>query len=631
MGAEGGQTKIEFAKVDWVADAPWSISFSDVYFSGAGPEEKRHVFLAGNDLGARFTNGRSFALCELGFGAGLNFLETLALWRTAAKPGGVRLRYHSIEAYPLSPDDMARAHRAWPEHAEHSRLLRNLSPPAARGPHVLRFDEDVDLTLHYGDAFDVLSKLEGGFDAWFFDGFAPSKNPQLWSVEIFMEAARLSRRGATFATYAVAGNVRRALTCAGFEFEKRDGFGRKKEMLAGRLGSRSNPTPRRAPWHPRGEAAVAPGGTVAIVGGGIAGASLAFEARRAGLKPTIIDAERLAAGASGNVAGLIMPRIDLGGGPAARLFLSAYLHTVRLLTEIAPSAIIPCGALLAATNDGERARHQKILAAKLLPDGWIKGHADGLFFPQAVVVDPVAYVKAVAGDAEIVIAEARTAKPDAAGVLLRFADGGARRFDAAILANGADALKFRCASGLPLKKVPGQIDWFKNAPAPDTIVAFGPYAAPAPRGGLIIGATYGELEEAAATRSNIDAIAAHSPDIVTGISPNSSAPRRAARCQTPDRFPVAGPLPDLAFYGAEYDDLRLGVKRDYPPGKCVPGLFALTGLGSRGLVTAPLAAAHVVAEMTGAPSPLDELVAEALHPARFFIRDLRRAARRRPL
>jgi tRNA 5-methylaminomethyl-2-thiouridine biosynthesis bifunctional protein len=59
------------------------------------------------------------------------------------------------------------------------------------------------------------------------------------------------------------------------------------------------------------------------------------------------------------------------------------------------------------------------------------------------------------------------------------------------------------------------------------------------------------------------------------------------------------------------------------------GLYILSGLGSRGLVTAPLCAAMLVAEMTGEISTVDHAIAEALHPARFFIRDLKRAVRRR--
>lgn len=629
MVAGDGQRRIEYAQVDWVAGAPRSISFSDVYWSQGGPAEKRHVFIEGAKLPERFADRLRFAIAEIGFGAGLSFLETWKQWREVEKRQGARLRYHSFEAFPLSPDDLARAHALWPAHDARARRLRAAYPPPVAGPHILSIDDDVELTLHFGDAGALLDGLEGAFDAWFFDGFAPSKNPELWRPRLFEAAARLSRPGAVFATYAVAGSVRAALRSAGFEFEKRKGFGRKKEMIAGRAPDAACAQSRRAPWHPRASAALAPGARLAIIGGGIAGASLAAAARRAGLAATIIEAERLGAGASGNQAGLIMPRLDLGGSAPSRFFIAAYVHSLRLLTEVAPEAMIRCGALSAAFDDDERARQRRILSARLLPEGWAEARPDGLFFPQASVIDPAGVVRALAGDSDVLIARARRLVPCPDGVEIVLEDGSAREFDAAVLANGADALRFRQAAGLPLAQIAGQIDWFRSAPAPSEILAFGPYAAPAPDGGLVLGATYGDFDPATASRANLAAFADRFPEIVAHLSPSESTPRRAFRCQTPDRFPIAGPLPDLAFYGARYDDLRLGRRHVYPKGRTIPRVYALTGLGSRGFVTAPLAAAHVVAEIAGVPSPLDFAVAEALHPARFFIRDLKRASRRR--
>lgn len=626
MGSAGGQNRIEYARVDWDAQAPRSMSFSDVYWSPGGPAEKRHVFIDGAGLPARFPSCVRFAIAEIGFGAGLSFLETWKLWREIAKPGA-RLSYHAIEGFPLAPADLARAHASWPAHATRAAALRAHYPPPLAGPHILRLDHDIDLTLHFGEAGDVLAGLEGGFDAWFFDGFAPSKNPAMWRKELFDEAARLSRPGATFATYAVAGAVRRALGAAGFSFEKRKGFGAKKEMLAGQAPASAPRTERRAPWHARGASGLTAGSRVAVIGGGIAGASIAFAARRAGLAATIIEAGRLGAGASGNPCALVMPRIDLGGGPAPRFFLSAYVHAIRMLSEIAPEAMVGRGALLAAADEGERARQARIVADRLLPEGWIEPRAEGLFFPQAAAVEPLALLGALAAETEILVCRARAIGDTDDGVSIAFDDGSARRFDAVVLANGVEALKFRQAAGLPLARVAGQIDWYKSAPAPPCILASGAYAAPAPHGGLVLGATYGAFDAAAAARANLAAIREVFPEIADGLSPAQSTPRRASRCQTPDRLPVAGPLPDLAFYGAEYDDLRLGRKRDFPPGRSLPRVFALTGLGSRGFATAPFAAVHVVAEMTDAPSPLERAAAEVLHPARFFIRDLKRAQR----
>ncbi|MGE0410269.1 MAG: tRNA (5-methylaminomethyl-2-thiouridine)(34)-methyltransferase MnmD, partial [Amphiplicatus sp.] len=344
------ESRIVSAQVDWDANAPRSIFFGDIYFSGDGEAEAGHVFLKGNALEARFAGAARFSIGELGFGTGLNFLTTWALWRRAAGPRA-RLRYFSVERFPLDAADLARAHRAWPGLQDLAARLRAALPPPARGLHQIDMAEDVTLLLGLGEAGDILARAEGPVDAWFFDGFSPAKNPDMWRTALFEEAARLSAPTATFATFTVAGDVRRALAAAGFAAEKCPGFGRKREMLCGRIERRPARSPRASWFQPAGGGPLAPGARLAIIGGGIAGASLAREARRAGLRPTIFDPEGLAAGASGNRAGLVMPRLDLGGGAGARFFVLSYLHTIRLLSSLSkdPSEkdlFIACGVLL---------------------------------------------------------------------------------------------------------------------------------------------------------------------------------------------------------------------------------------------------------------------------------------------
>lgn len=627
--------RIAHARLDWSEGAPLSAAFGDIYFSGDGAAETAHVFLAGNDLPRRFARAERFAVGELGFGSGLNFLMAWDLWRRAPKAAGAQLTFFSVEAFPLHPDDMARAHRAWPHLTELAARLRALLPPAIEGAHCLSIAPDVTLILAYGDAHAALARAEGGVDAWFFDGFSPAKNPAMWRAELFAEAARLSNPGATFATFTVAGDVRRAIAAAGFTVQKRPGYGRKKEMLAGLIDTPARRSPR-APWFANADPQrLAPRARVAIIGAGIAGASLACAARRAGLEPVIVETAGPAAGASGNPAALIMPRLDLGDTPAARFFLLAYLHAVRLLTDPdQPEIFSPCGVLLGAEKTDQRRRLERIADAGLLPEGWLQLADGALLLPRAGVVEPAAFLRALIADTPVVKARARRIEEGARAV--ETDAGRLDGFDAVVLANAFDATLFAQARSLPLSRIAGQIDWFPDAPPPPRAVVYGPYAAPAPEGGLVIGATYDRLGgreapavSAAATRANIEAVRAFAPDIAACLDPNASRPRASARCQTPDRLPVAGALPDLGFYGGAYDGLRTGAAQPYPPGEMAPGVYALTGLGSRGLVTAPLAAEMLVAEMTGRPSPVDYEIAQALHPARFFIRDLKRAERRK--
>lgn len=638
---------IEQAKLNWNTGAPVSRQYNDIYFSNDGVAESDHVFLRGNAFAERFPCASTFSIGELGFGAGLNILAAWDQWRRAHKLAGTKLRFFSVEYFPLSHDDLERAHEKWPALSQLSSRLRALYPPPHPGFHRLELDDDVSLTLFYGDVVTGLEIAEGEIDAWFLDGFAPSQNPDMWSPKVMQNVARLSKPGATYATFTVAGAVRRALGEAGFTIERRPGYGAKREMLAGKIDTPPQDQTQRSPWfNTRGKARLKPGCSVAIIGAGIAGASLTHALRCAGFKPTVFDADEPASGASGNPAGLIMPRLDVEDSPQGRFHDAAYLYTLRLLNALdaqAEKLFNPCGVTLAAPDASGQERLSKLLNAQALPHGWMKPDTNGIFFPQAGVVSPSRFVRALLGDAPFIKAKVNAIDRHDGCFILQTTgqDGvtnGSETYDAVVLANGVDALRFYQARSLPLAGSAGQIDWFRDMPTSAPLlkraIVNGSYAATAPDGGLVIGATYepcalGEQPQTTieSTLANIDALAQFAPEMANQLQAATSHPRASVRCVTPDQMPVAGPLPDWSHYGAVYDGLRHGVTTGFSPGDSQPGLYILSGLGSRGMVTAPLAAAAIVAEITGEVAPIDYKVAEALHPARFFIRNLKRPNR----
>jgi len=210
----------QHARLDWRDGViPISTRFDDPYFSlEGGLAETRHVFLAGNGLPGRFRDG--FRIAELGFGTGLNFLATLAAWIAVGSPGA--LHYTSFEAFPMEAADRARALAAFPELAPLAPLLdAALSGETPAGVH---------LTIIPGDARDSLPRWHGAVEAWFLDGFSPAKNPELWEEALLREVAARMVQGSTLATYTAAGHVRRALTAAGLEVERAQGYGRKRHM-----------------------------------------------------------------------------------------------------------------------------------------------------------------------------------------------------------------------------------------------------------------------------------------------------------------------------------------------------------------------------------------------------------------
>ena len=324
------QNAIQPANLEFNAEGtPVSRDFDDVYFSNDnGLEETRYVFLDGNRLNERFsTHSRPlFVVAESGFGTGLNFLT---LWqafdvfrRDNPQATLQRLHFISFEKFPLRADDLRLAHQHWPELAPWAEQLQARWPLPFAGCHRLLLDEGrVTLDLWFGDINQLTNELDDSLnqqvDAWFLDGFAPAKNPDMWTAELFAAMARLARPGGTLATFTSAGFVRRGLEEAGFSMQKRKGFGRKREMLIGEMNQQLN-FPARAPWFARG-------GTeqrdAAIVGGGIASALLALALLRRGWQVTLYCADDAPAqGASGNRQGALYPLLSQHDPALARFY-----------------------------------------------------------------------------------------------------------------------------------------------------------------------------------------------------------------------------------------------------------------------------------------------------------------------
>ena len=217
------------AELTWRdGQVPVSQRFDDPYFSlENGLEETAYVFLDGNELPARFCDG--FHIAELGFGTGLNLLATLKLWRDTQQSG--KLYFTSFEAFPMLAEDMLTAQAAFPALAD---LSAELAPHWQNGATAFETD-DLSFQLILGDARKTVSTMAQKADAWFLDGFAPAKNPELWEASLMAQIATQTAPKGTVATYTAAGFVRRALADSGFEVTRRTGFGRKRHMTVARM------------------------------------------------------------------------------------------------------------------------------------------------------------------------------------------------------------------------------------------------------------------------------------------------------------------------------------------------------------------------------------------------------------
>lgn len=614
-------------ELDWSdPNAPRAVAFDDTYFSrDGGLAEADAVFLAGCGLPEGWSGRDHFSICELGFGSGLNVLAAWRAWKSARKPHAI-LHIFSVEAFPLERADAARALARFPEISDLAERLLARWPVRAYAPQRLWFEEDgLALTLHVGQAENVLAGMSGKFDAWFLDGFAPNRNSSMWRPAMMRRIAQLSASGARLATFSVAGDVRRGLEQAGFEVAKKPGFAGKRERLEARYsGAQAQATHTLYPY-----AACAPK-RVAIIGAGIAGAATAAALARRNVETIVLDAAGVGAGASGNPAGIVMPRFDRGGGALNEIFLAAFLSAVAAYEKM-DGAFTCCGV-----EERPEARNLAALADLIadppLPADWFSALEDG-----AVLHSRGGLVRPAAAIAEFLrAAELMSDAP--VGALERVGDGwtvfapdGKARLkaDAVVLACGPALTRFEAARFLPIELSRGQMEWGAG-PKPARAITRGSFLAPFDDG-IMFGATFDRLEaegavvsDDASRRRNLNALARLEPKYAE-LDPAGLSSRAALRTVTPDRAPIAGLLPDAPVWLAQNEGIAQGLKPALAsPAPAHHGVYVLGGLGARGFTLAPLLGERIAAEMCGEPHALSMKALDAIHPARFLHRALRK-------
>jgi tRNA 5-methylaminomethyl-2-thiouridine biosynthesis bifunctional protein len=653
---------------EWLEDGtPFAREFGDVYYSREGGcAESRYVFLQQNALAERWTAladeaSRCFVIGETGFGTGLNFLLSWELWRRTAPPRA-RLLFRSLEARPLGAAALQRALAAWPELRELALCLVEAWPPCLPGLHTLEFDAGrVTLQLWVGEAATALDELldsapAPAVEAWFLDGFAPARNPAMWTDEVLARIGATSRTGATLATFTSAAAVRRGLERAGFSVRKHPGFGRKREMLCATRGGTviAARSPAVTPWH---RAMVPPPQerSVLVIGAGIAGCTTARALARRGWAVTVLEAAvEPAMGASGNPQALLFTQLAAADSAHAEFTLASFLHATRHHAAVLggfDGEHARCALLqLADTATVERLRTRYAALPELVrfvdreEASALAGVAlasGGLFLPASGWVDPRAACSRVLAHPRIELhcgAEVIALERD--GALWRASTRDARHFAAGtvVLANAGAVNTLLGAEALPLAPIRGQLTLLPANALPGTprcaLCADG-YLVP-PRDGIACcGASFRRGEPIgeptlAEHRRNLAHVAAMLP----GFDPASTdvaalAGRVAERCATPDRLPAVGRVPDGAAFRETFAALRHNARRVIARcGHYNPGLLVNVGHGSRGMTSAPLAAEIIAAELGGEPAPVSQRVLRALSPARFVVREIVRGGAR---
>ena len=665
---------------------PVADHFDDVYFSNdSGIDETQHVFVAGNDLAERWQQwpNPTFVIAETGFGTGLNFLVAMRAFNEfrAANPDHPlkRLYFITTEKFPLPQQDMQRALEAFPALKDEAQALASLYPMGLEGCHRLHFDNhSTTLDLWIGDVHELLpqwhSPVNGLIDAWFLDGFAPSKNPDMWTDALFSQMARLSKTGTTFGTFTAAGIVKRGLAGVGFTIKKRNGFGRKRDMLTGVFDQDNENVQHKlrlpaGPYYRYANDSLDKTSKVAVVGSGLAAATACLALVKRGISTTLyFDGDTLASGASGNPQGGFYPQLHSEASIASRIqahsFLyarQAYDHTIEHAKAcgLADVAHDFCGVIQLSFNDKVAERQNKLAAADVWPEALIKPvdskevsdianlplPYSGLYVGLGGWLSPPQLVTAMIEEA--LQSGKLTLKPNHTyvshepvettkqRVQIRFNLDSAESeevitADHLILALGAGAVNASDFNSLSLRPVRGQVEAIPTQMPIEqlnTVLCHKGYMTPVFEGRHALGSTYVKNDLSTDVRSDETEmnLATHeqalaNTDIVQSLQHDGKA-RAATRLGSPDHQPVVGALHNFDSLKEHYTMLGVGKPLTSAPVLPSSVVSTLTCLGSRGLTTAPLMAEVLVSSLCKEPLPLSNELLNAVNTSRFMTRE----------
>jgi tRNA 5-methylaminomethyl-2-thiouridine biosynthesis bifunctional protein len=633
---------------------PFSPLYNDIYHSAVGGlEQAQYVFLRGNALPERWQGRHTFTVLETGFGMGINFLMTWAAWR--ADPSRCeRLHFVSIEKHPFTATDLRSVYAATlsdPAIAELAQLLADTWPMLVPGTHRLEFEAGrVVLTLVLGDAAESLPALRLRADAFYLDGFAPARNPELWTPAIFKALARLAGEGATFATYSSAGDIKRALTQSGFEYRKVDGFGWKRAMLVGHFAPRW----RVRRYEPPAPLALEERHAV-VIGAGLAGSAVIERLAARGWRITSLERHAsVARDASGNPAGVFHPMISRDDSVASRVTRAGFLYALRRWDALERAGHRPLrggqGLLQIAADDDEASAISEAIAAFGYPSEYVTpvstseaGRLAGMplarggwFFPHGGWIDPASLCAAqfaAAGERlerRFGVEVARLERSGDQWTVFDTAGEAVARAPVVIVASAHEAARIAGLQHAPTRSIRGQLTLLPSGMVPPLalpVIGEG-YAVPLANGVTLTGATY-ELDDpdtslrADGHRENLERVAQMLPAFSGVVNPAQLATlagRVAFRCVTSDRMPMIGQFADEALAAQYAHRLRGAWPLDLPR---TEGLYGAFAYGSRGLVWAALGAELIASQIEGEPWPLERDLAEDIDPTRFLLRALR--------
>ena len=657
---------IQHAKIHFNQDnTPVSDKFDDVYFSNQdGLAETHYVFLEGNQLWERWVNYQEahFVIAETGFGTGLNFFAVTTLFREFRQkyPDSPlkRLYFTSFEKYPLPLDALQQAHLAYPQFSYLAQHLQQHWLNPIQGCYRFHFDETT-LDLWFGDMAENLPQLgdymNDKIDAWFLDGFAPSKNPDMWNEHLYQQMFRFTKPQGTFATFTAASAVRKGLENAGFDITKRKGFGKKRECLSGQK-TQEKLTALSLPWF-HSQSANLNEQDIAIIGGGIASLCTAISLLKRSAKITIYcEDEQTALNASGNKQGAFYPQLSDDNERNIRFYIHAFAYGHQFLQWAIQQQIKFehefCGVALCAYNEKAESKLNKIAELNLPSDLYqslsqselsekvgLPLPFGGAFIPQGAWLAPRQLVQHTFAFLEKQGVQIKTLQKVTAlsqtenGWQITTAENKTFCHEVVVLANGHKLTDFEQTQKLPVYPVRGQVSQIptsENLLKLKTVLCYDGYLTPVDQAKTshCIGASHvrdNATREFSLTeqQENQQKIQQNIPEEWTKeVDTSGNLARIGVRCSVRDLTPMMGAVPHFSAQQIQYQNLFNLRRRKQPieQAENYPNLYLIGALGSRGLTSAPFLGETLASLIYGEPLPMNEDLIYNLMPNRSWVR-----------
>ena len=657
---------IQHAKIHFNQEnTPVSDKFDDVYFSNQdGLAETHYVFLEGNQLWERWVNYKEahFVIAETGFGTGLNFFAVTTLFREFRQkyPDSPlkRLYFISFEKYPLLLDALQQAHLAYPQFSHLAQHLQQHWLNPIQGCYRFHFDETT-LDLWFGDVAENLPQLgdymNGKINAWFLDGFAPSKNPDMWNEQLYQQMFRFTKLQGTFATFTAASAVRKGLENASFNIKKRKGFGKKRECLSGQK-THEKLTALSTPWF-HSQPANLKEQDIAIIGGGIASLCTAISLVKRGAKITIYcEDEQTALNASGNKQGAFYPQLSDDNERNIRFYIHAFAYGHQFLQWAIQQQIKFehefCGVALCAYNEKAKSKLNKVAKLNLPSDLYQSLNQTELsekvglplpfgggFIPQGAWLAPRQLVQHAFAFLEKQGVQIKTSQKVTAlsqtenGWQLTTAENETFNHEVVVLANGHKLTEFEQTQKLPLYPVRGQVSQIPtsaNLLKLKTVLCYDGYLTPVDQAKVshCIGASHvrdNATREFSLTeqQENQQKIQQNIPEEWTKeVDTSGNLARIGVRCSVRDLTPMMGAVPHFSAQQTQYQNLFNLRRRKQPieQAENYPNLYLIGALGSRGLTSAPFLGETLASLIYGEPLPMSEDLIHNLMPNRSWVR-----------